>query len=123
MLTTFSKETVALKAKLFRGFADSSRLSILELLRDGEKTVSELVSATGLTQSNVSNHLACLRECGLVSARPEGRFTLYSLADETVRNLLAQAELLLLATGCGVQECSNYLPNEVSSSLAQGGQQ
>ena len=123
MLTTFSKEMVALKAKLFRGFADSSRLSILELLRDGEKTVSELVSATGLSQSNVSNHLACLRACGLVSARPEGRFTLSSLADDTVRELLAQAERLLLATGCGVETCSNYIPEEVPASIEQGGQQ
>ena len=122
MITTFSKETVALKAKLFRGFADSSRLAILELLREGEKTVSELVSATGLTQSNVSNHLACLRECGLVSARPEGRFTLYSLAGETVRDLLDQAERILLAAGCGVQECGNYLPNEETTSSGQRGQ-
>ena len=123
MLTTFSKQSVALKAKLFRGFADSSRLSILELLREGEKTVSELVSATGLSQSNVSNHLACLRDCGLVSARPEGRFTLYSLADDTVQELLAQADGLLQRAGCGIQECDNYLPGESTPASSDCGGQ
>ena len=54
------------KAKLFRGLADLSRLKILEVLRTGSKCVSELVTLTGLSQPNVSAHLSCLAECGLV---------------------------------------------------------
>lgn len=66
MLTTTQTQAVALKAKLFRGFADPSRLAIVEALRSGSMTVTEVVAATGLTQSNTSNHLSCLRDCGLV---------------------------------------------------------
>ncbi len=63
---------LTLKAKLFRGFSDPSRLSILECLRSGAKTVSEVVTATGRGQSSVSTHLACLYESGLVSREQRG---------------------------------------------------
>lgn len=61
MLLTAQAQLTSLKAKLFRGFSDSSRLAILEVLRSGSRTVGEIVEATGLTQSNASNHLGCLR--------------------------------------------------------------
>jgi ArsR family transcriptional regulator, cadmium/lead-responsive transcriptional repressor len=76
--------SLALKAKLFRGLADPSRLAILEALRAGERTVSDVVAATGLSQPNASNHLACLRDCGLVESRQDGRRVYYRLADERV---------------------------------------
>ena len=56
---------VPCRAKLFRGLADSSRLAILESLRSGALSVSEIVAVTGLSQPNASNHLRCLSECGL----------------------------------------------------------
>ncbi|MDW8234953.1 MAG: metalloregulator ArsR/SmtB family transcription factor, partial [Roseiflexaceae bacterium] len=84
MLITANPKAVELQAKLFRGFADPSRLAILEALRDGALTVSEIVQITGLTQSNVSNHLGCLRDCGLVTATPQGRFVYYELSDKRV---------------------------------------
>jgi ArsR family transcriptional regulator, cadmium/lead-responsive transcriptional repressor len=99
---------IDLQAKLFRGFADSSRLSILEALRDGEHTVSELVQATSLTQPNVSNHLSCLRDCGLVSLRQHGRYAYYSLSDDRVDRLLALADELLADVARGVYECPRY---------------
>ena len=61
MLITSTTSHIELQAKLFRGFADTSRLSILDALREGERTVSDLVQTTGFTQPNVSNHLSCLR--------------------------------------------------------------
>ncbi|HLB46964.1 MAG TPA: metalloregulator ArsR/SmtB family transcription factor, partial [Anaerolineales bacterium] len=64
--------SIDLQAKLFRGFGDPSRLSILDVLRGGPLTVSEIVETTGLSQSNASNHLGCLRDCGLVVAEQEG---------------------------------------------------
>ena len=88
MLINSTTSSIELQAKLFRGFADPSRLSILEALRDGERTVSDLVQTTGLTQPNVSNHLSCLRDCGLVTVRQQGRFAYYSLSDERVAQLL-----------------------------------
>lgn len=61
------RDNLALKAKLFRGFADPSRLAVLEALKDGARCVSEVVGITGLSQPNVSAHLSCLEDCGLLT--------------------------------------------------------
>src|SRR6266508_3713505 len=108
MLITPTASSIELQAKLFRGFADPSRLSILEALRAGERTVNELVQATGLTQPNVSNHLSCLRDCGLVTLRQQGRFAYYSLSDDRVAQLLLLADELLADVARGVYECTRY---------------
>jgi DNA-binding transcriptional ArsR family regulator len=103
---------MALTAKLFRGFSDMSRLSLLEALREGPLTVSVLVEKTGLSQSNVSNHLRCLADCGLVVSSPQGRYTLYELSDPRVATLLGLAEELLREVARGVYECTRYEPEE-----------
>lgn len=112
MLIVANPKTIELQAKLFRGFSDPSRLSILEALRDGALTVSEIVHATGLTQSNVSNHLGCLRDCGLVTAKQQGRFVHYELSDKRVGQLLRLADELLADVAKGVYECTRYNPEE-----------
>ena len=73
MLPAVAPDRTRLAAKLFRGFADPSRLAILQALRDGPRSVGQLVATTGLSQPNVSNHLACLRDCGLVASERVGR--------------------------------------------------
>jgi ArsR family transcriptional regulator, cadmium/lead-responsive transcriptional repressor len=103
---------LALKAKLFRGFADSSRLALLEALRNGPQTVGELVSATGLSQSNTSNHLSCLRDCGLVVATQRGRFVTYQLSDPRIETLLSLADEVLADVARGVYECTRYTAPE-----------
>jgi ArsR family transcriptional regulator, cadmium/lead-responsive transcriptional repressor len=108
MLLSTEKTGVAIKAKLFRGFGDPSRLSILETLRTGPHTVGDLVQATGLSQSNVSNHLGCLRDCGLVTSVQTGRSVTYQLSDDRVGDLLALAEGLLADVARGVYECTRY---------------
>ena len=108
MLLSAEKTNLTMTAKLFRGLGDPSRLSLLEALRRGPLTVSELVAATGLSQSNVSNHLGCLRDCGLVTAEPAGRFVTYSLSDDRVGELLALAEALLADVARGVYACPRY---------------
>lgn len=108
MLTTTHAQSLALKAKLFRGFADPSRLSILEALRDGARSVGELVETTGLSQPNVSNHLACLLDCELVAREPQGRRVIYRLADERVAILLGLADELLEEVAHGVYVCPRY---------------
>ena len=80
------------RARLFRGFAEPSRLLIVEALRGGEKTVSEICEASGLTQPNASNHLACLLGCRLVDREQRGRYAYYRLADERVGALLTLAD-------------------------------
>lgn len=99
---------LALKAKLFRGLADSSRLAILESLRDGPLNVGEVVAATGLSQPNVSNHLACLADCGLVTRSQRGRYAYYELSDPRVGSLLREAEELLAEVARGVYACTHY---------------
>jgi DNA-binding transcriptional ArsR family regulator len=108
MLMTAKPQAVDLKAKLFRGFADPSRLTILEALCDRPLTVTEIVEATGLGQSNVSNHLACLRDCGLVVREAHGRYTQYRLAEQRVETLLRTADEVLADVARGIYECTRY---------------
>ena len=98
----------SLKAKLFRGLGDSTRLSILELLRDGEKSASEIVKDTGHSQSNVSNHLSCLLDCGLVQNRREGKNIFYSLRNKKVSKILEESDAILSELARGIYECVNY---------------
>ena len=108
MMMTAHAQAIELQAKLFRGFADPSRLSILVALRDGAMTVGEIVSATTLGQSNVSNHLSCLKDCGLVVSTQEGRYVRYTLSDRRVAKLLSLADELLADVAQGVYECTRY---------------
>jgi DNA-binding transcriptional ArsR family regulator len=108
MLLAAENLELELKAKLFRGFADTSRLSILEALRVQPQNVSQLVQATGLSQSNVSNHLACLRDCGLVTSEQSGRYTYYRLADDRIDRLLHTVEEVLSDVARGVYQCTRY---------------
>jgi ArsR family transcriptional regulator, cadmium/lead-responsive transcriptional repressor len=108
MLLTQTLDATSLKAKLFRGFADPSRLSILEALRKGPTTVSALIEATGLSQSNVSNHLSCLRDCGLVVSTQQGRYVSYQLSDNRVNELLHLVDDLLAEVARGVYVCTRY---------------
>lgn len=101
-------QVVELRAKLFRGLADFSRMSILAALRDGPLSVGEIVGATGLSQSNASNHLRCLSECGLVVGEPDGRFVRYRLSDPRLDELMRLANDLLAGTARGVDSCENF---------------
>lgn len=90
MTVTAISGDLIVAARLFHGLSDPTRLSILLALRDGERRVTDLVAAVGSSQSNVSNHLACLRECGLVVDRPaERRQVFYSIARPELFEVLA----------------------------------
>lgn len=108
MLVSTESTDLSIKARLFRGFSDPSRLKILEVLRTGEHTVGAIVEQTGLSQSNVSNHLSCLRDCGLVTAEQHGKFVQYYLSDPRVNELLSLAETLLADVARGVYQCTRY---------------
>ena len=112
MLTTEFAQSLALKAKLFRGFSDPSRLAILESVRDGARSVSEIVEISGLSQPNVSNHLGCLLDCGLVEREQRGRFAFYRLADPRVGQLLALGDQILTDVAHGVYVCPRYEASE-----------
>lgn len=93
---------------LFRGLSDPTRLALVRRLALGEARVVDLCAALGLGQSTVSNHLACLRDCGLVDFRPQGRASVYHLTRPELMDLLAAAEGLLGATGTAVALCPTY---------------
>lgn len=100
---------LAAAACLFRGLGDPTRLAIVGHLAVGEHRVVDLTAHLGLAQSTVSAHLACLRDCGLVEARPAGRASWYSLTVQPqVLDLLGAAERLLAATGDAVVLCPRY---------------
>jgi ArsR family transcriptional regulator, cadmium/lead-responsive transcriptional repressor len=89
-------EEMRLLAKLFNGFANSTRLSILLLLMQrGEMKVGELVDELGAPQPRVSDHLRCLAWRGYVLVRREGRNAYYAVADERVMQILELGEELL----------------------------
>ncbi|KUH96857.1 ArsR family transcriptional regulator [Mycolicibacterium acapulense] len=68
--------------------SDPTRAEILLILRDGPGYPSELADKIGVSRQILSNHLACLRGCGLVTAQPEGRRNRYELADERIAHAL-----------------------------------
>jgi DNA-binding transcriptional ArsR family regulator len=95
-------------AALFHSLADPARLAIIRHLAAGEARVVDLTGELGLAQSTVSAHLACLRDCGLVDARPAGRASVYSLRQPGLLGLLAAADAVLEATGNAVAGCPVY---------------
>lgn len=95
-------------AKLFGGFSDLTRLAIIVELSGGELRVSDLVAALNGSQGNISGHLRCLRDCGLVVGRPEGREVFYRMACPEVMDVLRSVEALLKVTGEAVELCPNY---------------
>jgi DNA-binding transcriptional ArsR family regulator len=84
---TLTPEVLVLVAERFKALAEPARLQILNCLRSGEMTVSELVEQTGFGQANVSKHLQLLHSLGFVSRQKDGLFVYYSLADNGVFRL------------------------------------
>jgi ArsR family transcriptional regulator, cadmium/lead-responsive transcriptional repressor len=113
--TTRQRATVL--ARFFRGLDEPSRVLILELLLDGEKSVSELVEALGSPQGRVSTHLGCLRWCGFVTTRREGRKVYYRLADDRVRALLRIAQELMADHSQELLDCCVVSPDLPGATL------
>lgn len=87
-------DDTAVVSKFFRALGDSTRLRLLEFLLHGEHSVSDCVTHVGLSQPRVSIHLACLADCGYISARREGRWCYYRVTDPRVAQLVASAREL-----------------------------
>ena len=100
-------DATALKAKLFRGFADPTRLTILETLLEGERSVGEIAQMTEVSSANVSAHLACLAGCGLVRGEKRGKYVYYRLQERRVRDLIKIAEGILANVSRQIYECTH----------------
>lgn len=100
---------VDVKVKFFRGFGEKTRQAILDTLKSGEKTVSEIVESTAGecgNQSNISQHLSCLRGCGIVKSRQEGKYTFYSIRNREIEQFLLQADQILQDIAEEMDMCS-----------------
>ena len=107
---TNSQQNLDVTRALFRGLGDHSRLSILQHLQAGPSRVTDIVEATGLAQANVSSHLACLWECGLVARTRHGREIHYRIIDG-VNDLLATADRILATAGDTLGACNAFGPS------------
>ena len=85
--------------------SDSTRARLLLALREGPGYPAELAALLGVTRQNLSNHLACLRGCGLVVAVPEGRRARYELADRRLAHALG--DLLGVVLEVRPEHCPN----------------
>ncbi len=93
-------------AAFFMGLCDANRLQIVSiLLEEGEKSVGELVDRLDVTQSRVSAHLACLRTCGFVGSRRDGKYVYYDVTDPRVRDLLRIAQSIVQENAGRILTC------------------
>lgn len=111
---------------LAQALGDPVRLMVLQHLMGGPTTVSELVSVTGSSQSNISNHLAVLRRSKLVRSSKQGRQQVYELRDERVAHLIESLSTLAGAAPKAVREspglvkartCYDHLAGQVGVQL------
>lgn len=93
-------------ARFFHGLSNPTRFRIVEILVEGEKSVGQLVEATKATQSQVSNQLACLKWCGYVSSRQDGKYVLYRISDERVRMILQLAKEVVADNAEHIRSCT-----------------
>ncbi|WP_460830957.1 Cd(II)/Pb(II)-sensing metalloregulatory transcriptional regulator CmtR [Nocardioides hungaricus] len=121
MLTIASRAEVM--NRLGRAMADPTRSRILLELLDEPGYPARLADALDLTRTNVSNHLACLRGCGLVVATPEGRQTRYEIADPHLTKAITLLVDTVLAyddgtpcaqPDCGVPMCCDTSTDRIS---------
>jgi ArsR family transcriptional regulator, virulence genes transcriptional regulator len=84
MSASYNMDLFKLKAEISKAFSDPKRLIIITELRDGEKTVGELVKAMGISQAVISRQLAILRSSGVVIPRRAGNNIFYSLSDQRI---------------------------------------
>ena len=82
-----SDEALAMIASWFRTLSEPSRLKILRTLEEGEKNITEIVEATGLTQANVSRHVQSLVDAGMVGRRREGLTAICFISDPSITEL------------------------------------
>lgn len=92
------------KAEFFKTLGHPARIRVLELLREGERSVAELIPDVGLEASHLSQQLAVLRRAGVVQSRKDGSSVHYSVTDERIFELLEVAKAILTTSLAGTQE-------------------
>ena len=106
---TEQTQDIQLKVEFIHGFAHKTRLQILESIINSEKTVTEIMEHVDASQSSISQHLACLKGCGLITGRQEGKYIYYSLRNDHVRKLLAMFDDVLTDVQHDMKTCPNHI--------------
>lgn len=104
------------EVRFFRGLGNAQRLRILEVLFEGEKNVGQIASETGISQSQVSAGLNCLKWCGFVASRPEGRSVYYRIADARVEEIVSLARAMVSRHAERLYTCTTLAAEEGASS-------
>jgi ArsR family transcriptional regulator, cadmium/lead-responsive transcriptional repressor len=96
---------VEVLTRFFQVLADPTRVRIVELLLEGEKNVTELVQRLGVPQARVSSHLGCLRWCGYIGTRREGKFVYYRITNTRVEELMRLARTIMADNAETIASC------------------
>lgn len=99
---------IQLKAHFIHGLSNKTRLTILELLKLKEMTVNEIVEKSKISQSSISQHLACLKGCGLVISRQEGKFVYYQIKNDQILALLQLIDSVVEDTEEDIACCQHH---------------
>ncbi|MGM8216542.1 ArsR/SmtB family transcription factor [Bacillaceae bacterium W0354] len=103
------KVDIDTKMKFLHGFSHKTRIQILESIKTEEKTVSQIVEDLNANQSNISQHLACLKGCGLIVGRQEGKYVYYRLRNQLIRDLLTMFDVVLEDVQSNVECCDSHI--------------
>ncbi|WP_404452058.1 metalloregulator ArsR/SmtB family transcription factor [Virgibacillus necropolis] len=103
------KVDIDTKMKFLHGFSHKTRIQIIESIKEEEKTVSQIVSDINGNQSNISQHLACLKGCGLIVGRQDGKYVYYRVRNQLVRDLLTMFDVVLEDVQNDVTCCKNHI--------------
>jgi DNA-binding transcriptional ArsR family regulator len=103
-----SQEYIDIKVKFIRGFGDKTRLQILECIKDNEKSVTQIMEEVQGSQSSISQHIGCLKGCGLIVGRQDGKFIYYRLKNEQIKQLLSMFDLVLAPVENNVACCETH---------------
>ncbi|MEB7051635.1 ArsR/SmtB family transcription factor [Mammaliicoccus sciuri] len=99
---------IELKAHFIHGLSNKTRLTILELLKLKEMTVNEIVEQSKISQSSISQHLACLKGCGLVISRQDGKFVYYQIKNDQILALLQLIDSVVEDTEEDIACCQHH---------------
>ncbi|MFU1787607.1 ArsR/SmtB family transcription factor [Mammaliicoccus sciuri] len=99
---------IELKAHFIHGLSNKTRLTILELLKLKEMTVNEIVEQSKISQSSISQHLSCLKGCGLVISRQEGKFVYYQIKNDQILALLQLIDSVVEDTEEDIACCQHH---------------
>lgn len=101
-MSTFDK-----KVEFFHGFSHKTRIEILYYLIEKERSVSQILTAVDASQSSVSQHIACLKGCGLIIGRQEGKYIYYQLRNDKIKGLLLNIDDVIKVLPSNIH-CQNH---------------